>query len=293
MKTTGTFLILFLAGLASAQISVSPGTTIQVGEVVEGKKVTAVWTLTNSSSEKQVIGHLQPACGCTTAEPTRKELGPGESSEIKVIFDSANRLGDFHKPVTVYINGSTTTQVELVLVGKVINPEGPKLELDQNRIDLGVCAYGKPVRREMTLRNRGNQVLVVTQIEMAKQKILASPVNIQPNSSYVVDLVLQSPGTPGLYSEYLTISTNDPVVKRQIVSVVGWFEARLGVTIVKEKEFNLFYQVRIVNDSPDKVKVSDFIPGDKYEIASGKEVIEPGSYSIVQVMKGTLGTLKF
>lgn len=289
--------LLFIGGLWSflsfAQVSVSPSATIKMGEIEEGTVVSAVFKLTNTSPGKIKIDNIQAACGCTTAEPSKKELAPGETSEIKVIFDSKNRLGDFHKPVTVYLSGSGKTQQDLVLVGKVINPSGPVLELDQNRIEMGVVAFGKTQVKTFPIRNKGNAALTLTQVEFAKQKLLASPITIQPNSSYLFSLNVPSPSTPGIFSEYLTISSNDSKTKKQIVSVIGWYEARVGVTIIKEKEFNLFFQVRISNDSDKKIAVSDFIPKDKYEITSGSENLAPGESATIQVMKGTIGQLKF
>lgn len=290
--------LLFIGGLWSfftfAQVSVSPSATIEIGEIEEGTVANAVFKLTNTSDAKIKIDHIQAACGCTTAEPSKKELAPGETSEIKVLFDSKNRLGDFHKPVTVYLSGNgKNSQQDLTLIGKVINPSGPVLELDQNRIEMGVVAFGRTQVKTFPIRNRGNAALVLTQVEFARQKLLASPITIQPNSSYLFSLNVPSPSTPGIFSEYLTISSNDSKSKKQIVSVLGWYEARVGVTIVKEKEFNLFFQVRISNDSDKKVTISDFIPKDKYEITSGSENLAPGESATIQVMKGTIGQLKF
>lgn len=289
--------LLFIAGLwsllASGQVSVSPSTTIQMGDVVEGSMVSAIFKLTNTAAVKIKIEHIQAACGCTTAEPSKKELAPGESSEIKVIFDTKNRLGEFHKPVTVYMSGNGNTQQELSLVGKVINPPGAALELDQNRIELGVVAFGRTVVKTFPIRNRGTEALIISQVDFGRQKLLVNPLTIQPNSSYSFSLNVPSPSTPGIFSEYLTISSNDAKEKKKVISVLGWYEARVGVTIVKEKEFNLFYQVRISNDSDKKVMISDFIPKDKYEITSGAESLAPGETATIQVMKGTIGQLKF
>jgi len=279
--------------LSFGQVSVSPSTTIKLGEIVEGTVASAVFKLTNTSPGKIKIDHIQAACGCTTAEPSKKELAPGETSEIKVIFDSKNRLGEFHKPVTVYLTGNGSTQQELSLVGKVINPAGAAIELDQNRIEMGVVAFGKTQVRTFPIRNRGTEALIINQVDFGRQKLLTSPLTIQPNSSYMFSLNVPSPSTPGIFSEYLTISSNDAREKKKVISVLGWYEARVGVTIVKEKEFNLFFQVRISNDSDKKVMISDFIPKDKYEITSGGESLAPGESATIQVMKGTIGQLKF
>jgi rhodanese-related sulfurtransferase len=80
--------VLCLPGLAGARLQVDPP-VYELGEVPEGLVLEMSFTITNSGDEP--VGFPQGAkitCPCTQAELPRDRLGPGETMEVRVIFDS-------------------------------------------------------------------------------------------------------------------------------------------------------------------------------------------------------------
>ncbi len=59
---------------------------------------------TNTSMDTLFIDSLFTPCGCTVPEITLWEIPPGESSELKVVFDPKGKQGDQRKSVTLYMN---------------------------------------------------------------------------------------------------------------------------------------------------------------------------------------------
>ena len=85
------------------------------GKIPQGKPVTHVFTVTNSSKAPYKLDNVQASCGCTTPEWEReKVIAPGESVDIKVGFN-AGAVAPFTKPVTITYNGTQT---------KVLNIKG-------------------------------------------------------------------------------------------------------------------------------------------------------------------------
>lgn len=77
------------------------------GEIRDGDVVETVFTFTNSGDSDLKILNASGSCGCTVPEyPRDTPIRPGESSVIKVKFDSSNKPGMQRKTVTLVTNTS-------------------------------------------------------------------------------------------------------------------------------------------------------------------------------------------
>jgi len=76
------------------------------GSLKEGEQVLYYFVYTNTGKTDLVISEVSSTCGCTIPEWTKKPLAPGESGELKVVFNSDGKSGRQIKPVVVYSNGS-------------------------------------------------------------------------------------------------------------------------------------------------------------------------------------------
>lgn len=87
--------------------------TVKTGEVVK-----KTFRFTNSGKVPLLITDARSTCGCTVADYPERPILPGEGGEIAVEFDTKNKEGHQHKPVTLTANTyPSTTQV--VVKGKV------------------------------------------------------------------------------------------------------------------------------------------------------------------------------
>ena len=78
------------------------------GEIVDGDIVETTFTFTNSGNSDLKILNASGSCGCTVPEyPRDTPIKPGESSFIKVKFDSSDKPGMQRKTVTLITNTST------------------------------------------------------------------------------------------------------------------------------------------------------------------------------------------
>lgn len=81
------------------------------GDITEGDVVETVFTFTNTGDAPLIISHAQGSCGCTVPEWPRTPIQPGESNQIKVSFNSANKGGVTKKNVTLTANTVPTSTV--------------------------------------------------------------------------------------------------------------------------------------------------------------------------------------
>ena len=94
---------------------------INYGKVDKGTNGTRVFKFKNEGSEPLVLNSVRASCGCTTPKWTREPIAPGGEGEIQVKYDT-NRMGNFHKTVTVQSNATNQTVV-LTIKGQVMNPK--------------------------------------------------------------------------------------------------------------------------------------------------------------------------
>ncbi len=81
------------------------------GSLTQGGNATTEFMFTNTGSEPLIISNARGSCGCTVPSWPKQPIKPGESSAIKVKYDS-NRIGPINKSVTITSNaGNQPTKV--------------------------------------------------------------------------------------------------------------------------------------------------------------------------------------
>lgn len=96
--------------------------THDFGTIIEGEQVVHEYKFTNTGKGPLVISTVTASCGCTVPRTwPRTPIAPGESSAIKVEFNSEDRAGQTNKTITVNANTKPSTTF-IKLVGKVVGP---------------------------------------------------------------------------------------------------------------------------------------------------------------------------
>ena len=89
------------------------------GTITDGDLVPKTFTFTNTGERDLVLLSVKGSCGCTVPEDWPKHpIAPGEKGEIKVSFNSANRVGNIRKTVRIEAN-TMPTVTTLAITGVV------------------------------------------------------------------------------------------------------------------------------------------------------------------------------
>lgn len=79
-------------------------TEYNFGEANAGEVVEHTYKFTNTGKVPLVISDAHSTCGCTIPEWSKDPIPPGESSEIRVRFNTAGKADEQQKPITIIAN---------------------------------------------------------------------------------------------------------------------------------------------------------------------------------------------
>jgi rhodanese-related sulfurtransferase len=138
-------LVIFILNILYGRLSVS-GTS--VGEVLHGPKIevspeswdfgtiseteikTHIFKVKNIGDKELIIDSIGTSCGCTTAEISAKQIGPGNSTELKVTFDPRQTKASGKLKRDIYIESNDPNQpskiVSIVVELKLKREAKPK-----------------------------------------------------------------------------------------------------------------------------------------------------------------------
>ncbi|MEI7734582.1 MAG: DUF1573 domain-containing protein [Ferruginibacter sp.] len=88
------------------------------GTITEGEKVEFSYRFKNTGTYPLVVFTTQTSCGCTVPEKPEKPVLPGETSFIKVVFNSAGKHGHNEKDITINANTAPAFPT-LKLIGEI------------------------------------------------------------------------------------------------------------------------------------------------------------------------------
>jgi len=113
------------AGMTAAEKANAPKITIDnktfdFSEIKQGVKVEHEFALTNSGKTDLHIRKIRASCGCTAVNPEKNVIKPGESTTLKVTFNSAGKIGNQNKSITLITNDPVKTREVLWVKGVVV-----------------------------------------------------------------------------------------------------------------------------------------------------------------------------
>ena len=91
---------------------------INYGKISKGDNGIRIFKFTNIGSKPLIINKVYSSCGCTIPKKPSSPIGPGQSDEIQVKYDT-NRVGPIRKTITVLSNAINSPTMSLKITGNV------------------------------------------------------------------------------------------------------------------------------------------------------------------------------
>jgi len=100
-------------------------TDIDYGTIKKNADPFRTAKFTNVGNEPLIIKSARGNCGCTVPTWPREAIMPGETKEIKIRY-ATNRVGTFHKKVTLVTNEKNDNKHIIKIHGTVLKPDSTK-----------------------------------------------------------------------------------------------------------------------------------------------------------------------
>jgi hypothetical protein len=101
------------------------GNTFNFEDIKQGDNVEHTFTITNNGKSDLIIRKIKASCGCTAVNPADDVIAGGGSTTMKVIFNSAGKVGKQNKTITVITNDPLHPRSILWVKGNVSTSPTP------------------------------------------------------------------------------------------------------------------------------------------------------------------------
>jgi hypothetical protein len=224
-------LVLLMAGGAQAgMLKVHPD-LLEFGTLTEGPAAKKVVTLTNAGNMPLSISNVTTSCSCTTTALEKNELKPGESTGLKITYNTYKFPGKFQKYVNVFWGNGDGEKAVITLLGAVNPIPMGVLEASPRKVEAGEMVPGKPVRLELSLKNTGNADMTVTSVMSRNTGMVYydgatnGPMRIKPGTGRNVSITETAPA-PGDFLDLILVYSDARNVTDQGFKVVVMGTAR-------------------------------------------------------------------
>lgn len=168
--------------------------------------VEAKYQFANTGNCPVTILGVQPSCGCTTVQLTKKEYAPGESGELAARFDIAGRTGRQEKSIVVLTKDTINQPIILRLL--VTIPEAVKIEPEVVFWRVG----DEPEPKVIRVRVAEDFPTKIVSIKSNSSEMRVDLKEVTPGKEFEVTVTPQNPGQPAAAT--LIIQTDYPVENR-------------------------------------------------------------------------------
>ena len=199
------------------------------GDVLEGKTVVHDFVIFNEGGDTLKISKVKASCGCTAANPTKTTLIPGDSTSIKVEFNTKRRKGAQRKFIYVFSNDPETPQLRLTFNANVIGGDdlgkvyNPNIKLSKYNHNFGNVKEGEVLELSIDVTNVGNSDLKISRVKSSCgcTAALMSSKNILPSEKSELKIEFDTKNLSGQIARTVTLFSNDPKHPARVLTLIA------------------------------------------------------------------------
>lgn len=212
------------AQLVGPKLSVQP-VEYNFGDLKYGETVSHDFIALNTGGDLLIIKDVRASCGCTAVKPDKTELKPGESTNIKVQFNTIGREGKQNKHVYVSSNDPSNPEIRLSFTANIVKEQvsAPQLFIDKTEHDFGKVKEGKVLDWDVKVKNVGTSLLEIKDVKTSCGCTAAvlSGNKLKPGESGNLKIEFDTSNRSGQTSRTVTLFTNDPKQPNQTIMITA------------------------------------------------------------------------
>jgi len=160
----------------------------------------------NTGDTTLEITQARPACGCTVAELTEKNVPPGGESRLTARLSLQGRTGHQSKAITIHSNDPENPQYRVNMAGMVYQ----SVRVTPERLMFGQVAPGQETHQTVEVVGMSQTAFNIVRVEPTDASLSAAVETVEEGKQYRINLTLKGPQQPGPLSYLLRIFTDHP-----------------------------------------------------------------------------------
>jgi hypothetical protein len=189
------------------------------GTMYQHEDVSYKFVFRNLGDDVLKITKVRSTCGCTAALPAKRELGPGERSEIKMTFRSGTMQGTVTKKIYVECNDPAQPRITLTVTGTV----KAEVKLTPQGVYVGKMQPGDVIERSVEIRPVGVRSFRILEVTSDHHALRAgTPVALtDKRGGYRLDISFGPVAKPGRVNGKVVVRTDLEHSKELTIRVYG------------------------------------------------------------------------
>ena len=256
-----------LAGPAAAQvISVDPH-SFDFGDMKQQQTKIGIVTVTNEGAAILRIEDVKADCGCTVPTLTNNTLGPGESTQIEITFNSKKFNGTVIKAVNITSNDPINPVVDIMIKANVHT----SLIIDpvNQRVGFSRSVQGQVFKKSVTFTAVDQPKLEIQAKKTRKGLFQVETINGHEGNPQVSLLQITVPAdmVPGRHRDNVRVKTNIEDMPTVDIEMQAWVTQNLTAS---PEQVSFRYKKTFMQT----IRVSPFEKGTEYKV-TGAEIDLP------------------
>ena len=160
------------------------------GSIYRGEKAEHTFIVRNDGTDTLRIQNVRSSCGCTVPTLAKRNLAPGESTQLTAIFDSGRFIGSVTKQIYVYSNDMETPIINLSIHTDV----KVDLEVRPGTIYFAGLHEGEKVERSILIKNTSDKPVDIKEISstVSAVRLELPKIKLQPGETGELKLVIDA-----------------------------------------------------------------------------------------------------
>ena len=207
---------------AQPQIRIMPRTVIDLGDRYSGEIVEHIVTIKNAGNDTLRIQSLKPSCGCTAAllKGNKKDIGPSDSAQLSLVFNTKDLIGGVTKSVEVQSNDTTNPNLKILISTFVIE----RLKITPPRLMFYISNADSEYTAVLTLKNQTKHSsikLLSLKSKFENLKVSLNKKIILPGEEIQLKAILHPASTANIQG-VIELTTNLPQKDKIEINVFSW-----------------------------------------------------------------------
>lgn len=246
------------------------------GTALEGTMVSHTFTIKNNGHGYLDISGVKTSCGCTTGNPSKTHVAPGDESEIAVSFDTHFQKGHQVRTITAFTNDPDNPQVAMTMQGIVKK----QVEAEPGEISFGNVKRGTEETRQLVVNDLNPhgpfQVGPVSNSNSSIKVVQEKRPDGKPGALLKVSLLKTMPVGP--FDDTIKITTNRVPLQVDVFGAVTGdlsidpAQVSFGIVPRGQDVVRIF---KLSNQGPHPVKILE-VASSSSAVAATAEPVTPG-----------------